>query len=537
VRKSKKTEAAPAIEPVGFEPVEFDLDETREKLARKFHDKLEGKSAGGQKSEIKKLGVEDLSPDQREAYSAIKAWLNRGVGTKQTLSLGGFAGTGKSTVISVLAHELLEQGNVAFAAFTGKASSVLGRKLRESGISTVNRISGKNPPMGRIPYCGTVHGLMYTPCEACMTEQVFEHNMGAKCRAEGAAGAKQEKAGAEVAWRERLHVMGYDTILDPCRACDPPPPIKREGPCKRCRDARFFRREALDRNYGLLVIDEASMISDDLLQDLKTFNVPILAVGDHGQLPPVRGTGSLMKSPDLRLEKIHRQAEGNPIIALSAHIRENGDVSEEFDDSDHVLFLSRRRLADWIASRFPASRLEADPNTPEGIMNTILISWTNKQRCGLNDQVRATMGISGEPIKRGEVVIALKNKAPVYNGMRGILLADGIRAGTKECPQWKTDVHFVEDDLVSKNVCMAEAQFFGEKTIDYDIAQEMGVSLGKLGELYDLGYALTCHKSQGSQAPEVAVLMAGIQSMAVRDRTSWAYTAVTRASSKLVIVR
>ena len=51
------------------------------------------------------------------------------------------------------------------------------------------------------------------------------------------------------------------------------------------------------------------MVDDAMLDDLRGYNVPILAVGDHGQLPPVSGTGSLMKNQNLRLEQIHRQAE------------------------------------------------------------------------------------------------------------------------------------------------------------------------------------------------------------------------------------
>ena len=88
----------------------------------------------------------DLSQDQIVAFDAILAWLG---GTsfqgKKTLSLGGYAGSGKSTVVSVLAHELLKLGPLAFCAFTGKASSVLARKLQESGISTSPKTASRRP--------------------------------------------------------------------------------------------------------------------------------------------------------------------------------------------------------------------------------------------------------------------------------------------------------------------------------------------------------------------------------------------------------
>ena len=481
------------------------------------------------RSAHQQLTVEDLSPDQRLAYDAIRTWLNRGAGTKPTLSLGGFAGAGKSALVSVLAHEM--PSPLAFCAFTGKASSVLARKLGASGISTVNRIvfqkdlmTGQRAFEPR-PYCGTIHGLVYRPCEVCMVEEDYAHTYGAACREEAVAGD------AEVG----VAVNGK------CLACDPPPPVKREGPCPRCNAARYLRRERLDRSYRLIVVDEASMVSDDMLETLLSYNIPILAVGDHGQLPPVKGQGSLMKAPDLRLEKIHRQAEGNPIIALSARIREKGDLDDTLEDGEAFTILSKQRHLDsWIAKRFTGARLAADPRSPEGILGSVLVSWTNRMRVGLNYDARAAIGHEGSPAN-GEAVICLKNAAPIYNGMRGVLLGDAVRAGAGsdgKAPKWKASVDFVEDDQQALNLLMSEHQFFAEKTIDYEKALEMGISMSQLGPLYDFGYALTCHKMQGSQASEVGVVVEpGLMRLGRDDRTRWLYTAITRAADRLTVIR
>jgi exodeoxyribonuclease V len=476
-----------------------------------------------------KLTAADLSEDQREAYAAVKSWLNRGAETKQVLSLAGFAGSGKSTVVSVLAHEL--PAPMAFVAFTGKASSVLGRKLKESGITTGNRISKKNP-LGPRPYCGTIHGLIYAPCDGCMIEENFGHNHGPDCEESSSEG--EDGNIIEEVFRDTF--TGKSGPNGECLACHPPPPKKLDGPCQKCNGERFFRRSKLDRDYRLITLDEASMVDDHMLRDLLSYGIPLLAVGDHGQLPPIKGQGSLMKSPDLRLEKIHRQAAGNPIIALAAYIREHGDTSEDFADGDRVTFISRRDLDKWIDSRFQPSRLQADPRTPEGILGTVLVSYTNKQRVALNDRVRQALSLSGESPKRGEAMICLKNKAPIYNGMRGVLLYDAITAGSKKSPQWKTDIDFVDNDIRSEGVRMAEAQFFREKTIDMDGVRELGIPFSQLGELYDFGYAMTCHKMQGSSAYEVAVLYDGLRNMSRHDRTAWVYTSVTRAQAKLTIV-
>ena len=474
----------------------------------------------------RQLHVSDLSSDQRVAYDAITAWLNRSSATKQTLTLGGYAGTGKSALVSVLAHEMPKP--MAFCAFTGKASSVLGRKLAAAGIATCSRVVFARGGEGAFeprPYCGTIHGLVYRPCDECMVEVKAEHTFGSGCVAE----PSDAPEGTTIIPRG-----------GPCLACNPPPPAKREGPCRKCQGARYLRRGQLDRPYRLIVVDEASMVDEEMLQALLSYGVPILAVGDHGQLPPVKGQGSLMRAPDLRLEKIHRQAAGNPIIALSARIRETGSIDDSLEDGSAFTILAKRDLRDWIAKRFPAERLLQNSTTPEGILGTVLVSWTNRMRCNLNADVRAALGMNEGPPKDGEAMICLKNAAPIYNGMRGVLQGDAVRAGDAggKAPKWKGTVDFVEDGQRAENILMSEHQFFAEKTIDYDRAQELGVSMSQLGTLYDFGYSLTCHKMQGSSAPEVGfVLEPGLARLGHEDRTRFIYTAVTRAAERLMVIR
>lgn len=473
-----------------------------------------------------RLTVTDLSVDQHEAYSTIKTWLRSGGGARPLLTLGGYAGTGKSTVVSVLARDL---GLVAFCAFTGKAASVLGRKLGEQGIPTVQRLArgrGREAAearerIGDTPYCGTIHGLVYKPCDSCAVDE-YEHTYGSKC----------EKGEAKP--QEEAEALSVQTDDSRCFACNPPPPPWRDGPCPECAGAKFTRRESLDRPYSLIVVDEASMVTDDMLADLRGYDIPIFAVGDHGQLPPVGGRGSLMRRPDLRLEKIHRQAEGNPIIRLSAKIRETGEIDRGCVDDEHVRLCTKRDLHAWIRDSFVTDRLTVDPTTPEGILGTILVTCTNKSRVGLNYDVREALGTYGTLPRRGEVVICLRNSAPIYNGMRGVLLCDAEEDDEDEEPKLAASVAFVEDKF-TRDVRMCPRQFFKEKTIDAEEARSIGVGFGALGALYDMGYALTCHKCQGSQAPEVGVVLDYLGWMSPEDQIRWKYTAITRAQERLVI--
>jgi ATP-dependent exoDNAse (exonuclease V) alpha subunit len=262
-------------------------------------------------------------------------------------------------------------------------------------------------------------------------------------------------------------------------------------------------RDALDRRYGLIIVDEASMVDDAMLRDLQSYGVPILAVGDHGQLPPVGGVGSLMKSPNLRLEQIHRQAEGNPIIALSKVIRETGRIPESFDGGDAVKFGSIRLIERLIEERYENA-------SAERLLQMGLACYTNRRRVGLNSMVRRVRGISRDghdlPIA-GEHVVCLRNikeqsgRPPVANGMRGVLQSDvawkqiknskGTTVGESET-QLVGSIAFPEDEIDSLEYEMFGPQFQREKTYSSseEMAKETGVySFSAAGNLFDFGYA------------------------------------------------
>jgi len=476
------------------------------------------------------MNKSDLSPDQHEAYSGILTWLNRGTETKQTLTLAGFAGCGKTTVVSVLANELPQP--LAFCAFTGKASSVLGRTLRSQGIETTPKLPNFDGHGQRVyesrPYCGTIHGLIYRPCDWCMPKEVAHgHDGQGNCRR-----TEHELSQGEVPSTHCLehgHPRGRCPDCDRCPGCEPPPMRPRtKGSCGNCKTFRFTRRDKLDRDYKLIVADEASMISDDMLAALLQYDIPILAVGDHGQLNPVRGSGSLMLKPDIRLEKIHRQAENNPIIALSKFVRETGTIHPRFCDGKHIWMDQVRNLDAFIGKSFAPGRTD--------LLSSVFICGTNKKRVEVNHTVRRALGVEGPP-QKGDVVICIKNKPPIYNGMRGVITSNVDYEDDEKRPKYLAQVDYPEDGVID-DAEMSGHQFYLPKPspIDWDWASDHGITpLASLGDLYDYGYALTCHKMQGSQAEKVAVRLDDIGWMAPDEQTRWKYTSVTRAQKMLVL--
>lgn len=289
-------------------------------------------------------------------------------------------------------------------------------------------------------------------------------------------------------------------------------------------------------SYDLIVIDEASMVPSDMVEDLLALDIPILAVGDHGQLPPIGGSGSLMQNPDLRLEKIHRQAESNPIIRLSALVRSTGKLDPKMADGNHVIFKHRRELKGDVEKRFAEAR--SSGGIWECASNFGLIAYTNATRTRLNSFARQALGFHASDLRLEDVVMCLKNtrsgNASVSNGMRG-----RIRRFEQDGKHhYQATIDF-PDEGISVHHRPLRHQFGHEKTFSkLDEFKDKGFVAGywsDVGHLYDYGYAITAHKAQGSQYEEVAVVLERPFKVSEEDWTRWQYTSCTRAVSKLVI--
>jgi exodeoxyribonuclease-5 len=82
------------------------------------------------------------------------------------------------------------------------------------------------------------------------------------------------------------------------------------------------------KDVALVVIDEVSMVGEELARDLLSFGTRVLVLGDPAQLPPVGGEGFFTaRKPDFMLTEIHRQAADNPIIRMSMDIREGRGIT------------------------------------------------------------------------------------------------------------------------------------------------------------------------------------------------------------------
>jgi exodeoxyribonuclease V len=274
----------------------------------------------------------------------------------------------------------------------------------------------------------------------------------------------------------------------------------------------------------LIIIDEASMVTEEIWHDLLSYKIPILAFGDHGQLPPIGDDFNLMEDPDLTLEKIHRQSHDNPIISLATQAR-LGEKIEVKNYSSNVRKLSARS---GEAEDFSRSFFEKYDE------NSLVLVGMNHTRIRLNQAIRQAKNIeSVQPIE-GDKVVCLKNiydndSGEIFNGMIGEILSvhpDGEH-------WYMVEIDFQLEGKIYQGR-ISKYQFNNPKPIQ----KVKGVKPEDIGNLFDFGYALTVHKAQGSEAKKVLVVDESYV-FSKRDPIygrKWLYTAITRAEEELCVL-
>lgn len=263
----------------------------------------------------------------------------------------------------------------------------------------------------------------------------------------------------------------------------------------------------------LLVLDEVSMVNEEIGNDLLSFGKKILVLGDPGQLPPVSGTGFFTaQDPDFLLTDIHRQAQDSPIIQLATQIRKGIlPAIGKYGESAYQFGMS----ADLV--------MNADQ----------LIVGRNKTRRAANARARQILGYTDPLPQVGDKLVCLRNnrKESFMNGT--LWRVKGVNTeykGLKDDffpPAYICDLVSDDDpDDVREGVQLHRETF---------LEGEIPASSIRLANEFDYGYALTCHKAQGSQWNHVVVMD---ESSAFRDdKWKWLYTAVTRAAEKVTICR
>jgi exodeoxyribonuclease V alpha subunit len=300
---------------------------------------------------------------------------------------------------------------------------------------------------------------------------------------------------------------------------------------------RFGKNADEQLECDVLVVDEASMIDlmlmNALTEAIKT-GTRLILIGDSDQLPPV-GPGNVLRdvidsgyAKVTKLTEIFRQAEES-LIVVNAH-RINSGEYPEYNRSDNDFFFMERRteaeisslIRDLIQTMLPSYYKDLDPLrdiqvlTPvrKGMLGTASLNVMLQGSLNPPAPNKAEKNHAGRIFREGDKVMQIRNNYEiVWKSKQEPYEGQGIFNG---------DVGFVAS--IDKDDETMTVIFDGERYVTYDFSQ--------LDEL-EHAYAVTVHKSQGSEFPAVVMPISWFPPML--STRNLLYTAVTRGK-KLVVL-
>ena len=385
-----------------------------------------------------------------EQEKALKIILNKHKNHEKYVTICGYAGVGKSTLVKFAVKALdVAEDRVAYACFCGKAAEVLRKKGNKNAM--------------------TLHRLLYD--------------------------SRPKKGGG------------------------------------------FYRTPKSHLEYDIVIVDEISLAPRSMIELLLSHKVFCIFIGDSFQLPQIdkNEAHDYLNHPDVFLSKIMRQAEESEIIRLTMKIRNKEPIL--YSKGNEVLILPKEEFS-------TSHLLWADS----------VICGTNATRHSLNQQMRELHGFSGE-LQEGEKVICKRNYWEDLDENGDALVNGTIGKISNISEDYITIPGYIENDrhripILRGDIISETDGTFMSVNIDKDflineapcvewrVAYQMGKA--RLGDLLPrqitYGYSLTAHASQGSEWDKVLV----VEERFPYDKTEharWLYTAATRASEKLVIVR
>ena len=302
----------------------------------------------------------------------------------------------------------------------------------------------------------------------------------------------------------------------------------------------FFRKPKPFIDYDVIVVDEVSMAPKSLMELLFKHQVYVICLGDPFQLPPIDKDedNHLLDNAHIFLDEIMRQEEDSEIIQLTMKIRNQEPIN--YFNGNEVKII------------------------PYSDLNTGVLQWgdqiltaTNAKRQVINNQMRALQGRTGEPID-GDKIICLRNYWDDLSLNGDALINGTIGILQNSFQTWREIPKFIQSDIKKFDVLVGDLVIpemndiyqmtemdrqmiiTGEKCCDWRLSYKLGKLRPKYGEIipkeFAYAYAITVHKSQGSEWDNVVVLEEQFPFDKI-EHARWLYTACTRSSKKLVLVR
>lgn len=312
------------------------------------------------------------------------------------------------------------------------------------------------------------------------------------------------------------------------------------NPEEDARGGQFERNEMNPLEADVIIIDEMSMVDIFLMQALLKavmVGTRLILVGDVNQLPSV-GPGNVLKDiissgmfNVVCLEKIFRQATSSDIV-INAHKINKGEEVDLGKKSNDFLFIRRNDADNIIAATLTLIKeklpkyVEADTNeiqvltpTRKGLLGVERLNEILQQYLNPPDKTKIEKEIANGVFREGDKVMQIKNDYQIQweiKGKYGIATDSGMGV-------FNGDVGIIRK--INTYTEYMEVEFEDKKFVTYTFKQ--------LDEL-ELAYAVTIHKSQGSEYPAVIIPMYPGPRMLMNRNLL--YTAVTRAKKCVCMV-
>ncbi len=296
----------------------------------------------------------------------------------------------------------------------------------------------------------------------------------------------------------------------------------------------FRRNEENPLSCDVLIIDEMSMVDTllmaSLLRAVKS-RTRLILVGDSNQLPSV-GAGNILRDliagsrvPKVELKEIFRQA-AQSLIVTNAHRIVNGEFPVLNDRTNDFFFMPSDSEENTLRLVIELCRMRLPKTYGYDPLEDIQVLCPSK------------MGIVGTANINGELQLALNPPSKDKRELKYIntLFRDGDKVMQNKNDydvEWRRGAeksHGVFNGDIGRISSVDKANGSCELDFDGKMAKYTSEMLGKL----DLAYAVTIHKSQGSEYPAVIIpLPNGMDRLSYRNLL---YTAVTRAKKILIVI-
>lgn len=278
----------------------------------------------------------------------------------------------------------------------------------------------------------------------------------------------------------------------------------------------FIKKEHLPSNIKLLVVDEGRMVSKHIAEDLVSYGIPMIILGDHNQLDPPFGEPYFLNHPDVVLTQPMRQALDDPIFKL-ANMVINGEYIRRGKYGNNCFVIDTDMINDKMLTK-----------------SDIIICGRNKTRDVINRHIRYNIlkRKSECPVIGDKIICRQNNWGRTIMG--NIFLINGMVGYVEDVYLDTYNKHSITIDF-RPDFC--DFEYFKKLVVDYKALtspySETKSSKRSYYNKFEYGWAISTHLSQGSEWDIPLIIYEDYGTNEFKKKAL--YTAITRARKGLIL--